>query len=60
MNRQLPIAITATGCRLQLKSGRTSAPRFPRIWHTYRASMSDSLLLSGQPSPLVAIEWLQR
>ena len=42
------------------QSGLTSAPRLPQARQTNRASISDSLTSSGQPSPLIAIEWLQR
>src|SRR6516165_8379884 len=42
------------------KFGLTSAPRLPQALRTNRSSMSDSLISSAQPSPLIAIEWLQR
>ena len=44
----------------RMKSGRTSAPRLPQARHKNRGSISDSLASSGQPSALIAVEWLQR
>ena len=43
-----------------LKSGLTSAPRFPQTPQVKRSSMSDSRRSSGHGSALTLIEWLQR
>jgi hypothetical protein len=43
-----------------LKSGRTSAPRLPQALQVKRGSTSESQTSSGQLSPLIAIEQLQR
>jgi len=39
--------------------GRTSAPRFPQPEQMKRGSRSDSLISSGQRSPLTVVQWLQ-
>jgi hypothetical protein len=43
-----------------LPIGPHVGPRLPRARHTNRGSISDSRTSSGQSSPLMAIEWLQR